>query len=149
MPYLDYDRSGKKREYRCTAYTLFLYEQTFPENDVAARRGITGDMIRDVYNKIDMSAVEREKEEGKVVVHYDMDRWPAEIRAFWAMLKTAEQIAESKGKRHAKVPEWHDWILSTDAINARDISNAVFEEMQRGCFRAPKAEKAEGGSGEE
>ena len=145
MPYLDYDHSGKKREYRCTAYTMFIYEQTFPESDNAAKRGITGDIISDVLGKVPVD----DADGGGKYIRFDLDRWNAELRAFWTMLKTAEAIAEQKGKRHTKVPDWHSWILAAGEIDMSAISHAVVPELQKGCFRPAKAENPEEGDGEQ
>ena len=144
MPYLDYDHSGKKREYRCTAYTMLIYEQTFPESEKAEKRGITGDIISDVLGKVPVD----DASDGGKYIRFDLDRWNAELRAFWAMLKTAETIAERKGKRHANVADWHSWVLDAGEVDMQAISNAVVPELQKGCFRSPKAEEPEEGSTE-
>lgn len=124
MPFLDFDHTGTKWEYKASVYTLDLYEQQFG-----------GDLIQDVFGK-----VKAPNDTDNVILDFTSDNWNAEVRAFWCMLKTAEAIADAKGKRHKTVAPYSQWILSTDTIDLQEIGAAVVGECFRGFY--PAIEKA-------
>jgi hypothetical protein len=130
MPTIDYEHKGVEREYEATTYTLFIYEQEFK-----------GDLIKDVFGRIDVrNAAKNFDENGNMVaVDYTIDNWMAELRAFWAMLKTSEAIARRENRTVAQVPSFVEWCLCTSGIDMGEISQAVFDECQRGLFHAGAA----------
>ena len=129
MAYIDYDGCGE-REIVATAYTLLIYEQEFKR-----------DMIKDVFGRIDLrkAALNYDKDGNPVVMDYTMDDWNAELRALWALLRTAQELATRKGEKRDAVPSFQKWVMDTGAIDMQLVSNAVVEECQRGFFRAGAA----------
>jgi len=134
MPKIDYENDGTQHEYEATTYTLVLYEQEFKR-----------DMIKDVFGRIDVrAAAQNFDEDGNMVaMDYTIDNWNAELRAFWAMLKTSEAIARSDGKMAEAVPPFVQWCLKTRSIDMGQVSQAVFDECQRGLFRSGAADSEE------
>ena len=127
MPKIDYEHNGTEHEYEATTYTLMVYEQEFKK-----------DLIKDVFGRIDTrAAVDNFNESGEMIVaDYTIDNWNAELRAFWSMLKTSEAIARSEGRMIETVPPFMQWCLKTRSIDMGEISSTVFDECQRGLFRA-------------
>lgn len=134
MPKVDYEHNGIEREYEATTYTLVIYEQEFKK-----------DLIKDVFGRIDLSAASRNVDsEGNIIAwDYTIDNWNAELRAFWAMLKTSEAIARREKRPILAVPPFAEWSLTTRSINMGEISQLVFDECQRGLFRAGAADSDE------
>lgn len=127
MPKVDYEHINIPREYEATTYTLLVYEQEFKR-----------DLIKDVFGRIDIrNAARNFDEDGNVVaVDYTIDNWMGELRAFWAMLKTSEAIAKREHRACLPVPSFVEWCISTRSIDMGEISKLVYEECQRGLFRA-------------
>lgn len=136
MPKIDYERNGVEREYEATTYTLVVYEQEFKS-----------DLIKDVFGKIDLrNAQSLVDDEGNiVVVDYTSDNWIAELKAFWAMLKTSEAIARRENRPCLQVPSFVEWCITTRSIDMGELSRIVITELNRGLFRAgaTEADKAE------
>lgn len=134
MPFIDYEANGTEHEYEATTYTLMVYEQEFKR-----------DLIKDVFGRIDIrSASENFDEDGNVVaMDYTIDNWNAELRAFWAMLRTSMEIARSEGRIYERVPPFPQWCLATRSIDMGQVSQAVFDECQRGLFRTGAAASEE------
>ena len=130
MPTIDYEHNGVEREYEATTYTLVLYEQEFKS-----------DLIKDVFGRIDIrNAAKNFDEDGNMIaIDYTMDNWMANIKAFWAMLKTSEAIARRENRVSTQVPSFVEWCLSTRGIDMSEISQTVFDECQRGLFHAGAA----------
>lgn len=131
MAKIDYERNGVEREYEATTYTLVVYEQEFKS-----------DLIKDIFGRIDVrNAAKNFDENGNLVaMDYTIDNWNAELRAFWAMLKTSEAIAKADGRPAEMVPPFIQWCLKTRSIDMGQISQTVFDECQRGLFRAGAAD---------
>lgn len=131
MPKVDYENNGVEREYEATTYTLVVYEQEFGK-----------DLIKDVFGRIDVrKAIENFDSEGNMVVmDYTVDNWNAELRAFWAMLKTSEAICKRENRPCLAIPSYPQWCLETRSIDMSQISQLVFEECQRGLFRSGAAD---------
>ena len=91
-----------------------------------------------MFGRIDTrAAVDNFNESGEMIVaDYTIDNWNAELRAFWSMLKTSEAIARSEGRMIEAVPPFMQWCLKTRSIDMGEISSTVFDECQRGLFRA-------------
>ena len=127
MPTIDYENSGVEHEYEATTYTLVVYEQEFK-----------ADLIKDVFGRIDIrKAASNYDESGNIIaMDYTIDNWNAELRAFWAMLRTSQEIARSEGRKAEVVPPFVQWCLKTRSIDMGQVSKAVFDECQRGLFRS-------------
>lgn len=136
MPFIDYENDGTEHEYEATTYTLMLYEQEFKR-----------DLIKDVFGRIDIrNAAKNFDEDGNMVaMDYTIDNWMAELRAFWAMLRTSYEIARSEGRVAAQVPPFVQWCLKTRSIDMGQVSQAVWDECQRGLFRSGAAASEETG----
>ena len=134
MPKIDYAHDGTEHEYEATTYTLVVYEQEFKK-----------DLIKDVFGRIDITqAVRNIDDDGNVIaMDYTMDNWTAYPRAFWAMLRTSEEICRREGRKHEAVPSFVQWCLDTRGIDMGELSQAVFDECQRGLFRAGAADSEE------
>ena len=136
MPRIDYQHDGHEHEYEATTYTLMVYEQEFK-----------ADLIKDVFGRIDIrNAAKNFDEDGNMIaMDYTIDNWMAELRAFWAMLRTSSEIARSEGRFAESVPSFAQWCLKTRSIDMGQVSQAVFNECQRGLFRSGAAASEETG----
>ena len=136
MPFIDYEADGTEHEYEATTYTLMVYEQEFKK-----------DLIKDVFGRIDTRQAQSNfDEEGNLVAwDYTIENWNAELRAFWAMLRTSSEIARADGRRYETVPPFVQWCLRTRSIDMGQVSQAVFNECQRGLFRSGAAASEETG----
>lgn len=134
MPKIDYENNGTEHEYEATTYTLVIYEQEFKK-----------DLIKDVFGRIDIrNAAKNFDDDGNMVaMDYTIDNWMGELRAFWAMLKTSSEIARSEGRQFEMVPPFVQWCIRTRSIDMGQISQAVFDECQRGLFRSGAADSEE------
>lgn len=134
MPKIDYENNGTEHEYEATTYTLVIYEQEFKK-----------DLIKDVFGRIDIrNAAKNFDDDGNMVaMDYTIDNWMGELRAFWAMLKTSSEIARSEGRQFESVPPFVQWCIRTRSIDMGQISQAVFDECQRGLFRSGAADSEE------
>lgn len=130
---IDYDGTGE-REAIATAYTLMLYEQEFK---AANTRGVTGDLICDVYGTIDLKKAKAQYDAlgNLVVLDYTNDNWNAYLRALWAMLRTASESARSRGIDAQLTPRFNEWVKGVGQVNMSDVMDAVIEECNRGFFR--------------
>ena len=137
MPFVDYDGSGE-REYMATAYTLALYEQEFRHPDSGKPRSL----IADVFGRIDLrDALKNFDDEGNLIaIDYTLDNWEGELRAFWAMLKTAYEVRKREGKDVPVVGSYTDWCLTCGQIDMKEISKLVVTEAQAGFFRPRTAD---------
>lgn len=127
MPKIDYERNGVEREYEATTYTLVLYEQEFK-----------GDLIKDVFGKVDLRNAQTllDDDGNIVVIDYTSDNWMAELKAFWAMLKTSEAICRRENRPCLVVPSFIEWTQATRSIDMAELSRIVVTELNRGLFRA-------------
>lgn len=137
---IDYDGTGE-REAIATAYTLMLYEQEFKGSDA---KGVTGDLISDVYGTIDLKKAKSQYDAlgNLVVLDYTNDNWNAYLRALWAMLRTASESARSRGIDAQLTPRFSEWVRGVGKVNMSEIMDAVIEECNRGFFR-PSATDSE------
>jgi hypothetical protein len=133
-----------EREFRCTYWTLTVYEQEFRDDPC---RGVTGDLIADVFGKIratDESLGFHLDEDGNLdalVIDYTLTNWNVEKRALWAMLRTQSDIDQKRGRESERVPSYAEWegTLVECEPDLRELSNAICGELQRGLFRAGAA----------
>lgn len=147
----DIDGSGE-REYAASAYTMLVYEQEFGRS-----------LIKDFYGKVDLRdadgqlvtadyverALSEALPEGKrlpkatselvrkafpayvtAVIDYTQDNWEAGLRCMWAMMRTADEAAG------AKTVPYRQWVAGLGPVNMSEVSQAVYQETQRGLFRA-------------
>lgn len=129
MPTIDYLHEGKEHEYRATIRTLAIYETNFDR-----------DLIKDVLGHVEPGkSMMGEDDDGNITyIDYTINNWGAYPRAFWAMLKTAEEIARRERREHEKVPPYEEW---QDAqIDLYEISAAVITECNRGLFHTGAAD---------
>lgn len=136
MAYIDFDGSGEQ-EILATAYTTVLYEQEFKS-----------DIIKDIFGRIDLRhAASNFDESGNVVViDYTIDDWNAELRALWALLKTAYEVSKRNGEKRKRVPGFTEWVMGIGPIDFHAISRDVVAECERGFFRAGASEEADAGA---
>lgn len=129
------------KEFRCTAWTQVIYEHEFCNDK---NSNVTGDIIGDVMWKYRVSSKDIEiTPEGELIttIDYTRENRPAQMRALWAMLKTAEEIAVEDGKECEPVPSYEEWTKSLLKCEADwgEVSMQIGQELQRGLFRSGAA----------
>lgn len=109
-----------------TAYTLVIYEQEFGGRD----------LIADVFGRH-----EGEDDGGKVVVDFTADNWLSELRAAWAMVRTAYDLAYDRGDAapNAKPKPFREWVKGVGKLNMRSLSVALLTECMDGFFHSGAA----------
>lgn len=111
-----------------TAHTLVLYEQEFKS-----------DLIKDVFGKREQA----EDSDGSTVVLFDytVDNWNDELKALWAMAKTANDIANDAGEVAPKdrITSYTKWVRGLGKVNMRDVANAVVSCCMDGFFHTGAA----------
>ena len=142
-----------EQEIRCTAWTFVIYEQEFHSDPV---EGITGDLIADAMGKIivtsdDLISVNEDGAFVTVVEDYTRVDWNATMRGLWAMLRTAVDISQSKGRTGAQIGSYDDWTRSLLEVepDMQEVRRIVGEELQRGLFRAGAAASGKTSEGQE
>ena len=120
----DYDDSGKEREVVFSAYTLMVYEQEFKKG-----------LIEDVYGRI---AVPNKNVGETLIADYTIDNWQAYVRALWAGLKAASDLAIADRRATEMVPPYSEWCMKVPSLNLADLSKFVLDGCNRGLFR-PRA----------
>lgn len=130
-----------ERELMCTAWTMVVYEQEFRDKD-----GNPADLIADTMGKIivtseDLLTVNEDGAFVTLVEDYTRFDWNATLKALWALLKTAYDVAISEGRRIEAVPSWDEWSRSllTCEPDMQEVRTVVVRELQRGLFRAGAA----------
>lgn len=109
-----------------TAYTLVLYEQEFGGRD----------LIADVFGRH-----EGNDEGGSVVVDFTSDNWLSELRAVWAMVRTAYDLAYDRGDAapNAKPKPFREWVKGVGKLNMNELSSAIVSECLDGFFHSGAA----------
>ena len=122
--FIDIDGSGPV-EITATLYTLSLYEQEFG-----------GDLIKDVFGRHT-----KDEADDEVLIDMTTNNWNAEIKALWAMVKTAADLKDVGGDlaRNDRVPSFKKWRKTVGNINVREIADAVVEEALDGFFHTGAA----------
>lgn len=122
--FIDIDGSGPV-EITATLYTLSLYEQEFG-----------GDLIKDVFGRHTKDEADEE-----VLIDMTTNNWNAEIKALWAMVKTAADLKDERGDLapNDRVPSFKKWRKTVGKINVREIADAVVEEALDGFFHTGAA----------
>lgn len=121
---IDIDGSGEV-EITATLYTLVIYEQEFHS-----------DLIKDVFGNAGDGGSSDKK-----LFDFTTDNWGAEVKALWAMLKTANELADDRGEIAPKdrVPQFRKWVKGIGKVNMKSISDAVFIESMDGFFHSGAA----------
>lgn len=120
----DYDGSGKEHEIIASAHTLMVYEQQF-------KRG----MIEDVFSKVRIDEDDFDDDGTMLVADYTIDHWDKYVKALWAMLKAASDLARAEGREYEKVPSFDEWSVRVTNLDMQELSLVVVTECQRGFFR--------------
>ena len=109
-----------------TAYTLVLYEQEFGGRD----------LIADVFGRH-----EGKDEGGSVVVDFTSDNWLSELRAVWAMVRTAYDLAYDRGDAapNDKPKPFREWVKGVGKLDMRKLSVALVTECMDGFFHTGAA----------
>ena len=81
-----------------TALTPAIYEAEFG-----------GDIIKDIFGKL---TLEDAQADANKVLDFTTENWGVMQKAFWAMLRTASEIAAFDGREHEDVPHFRQWLLS-------------------------------------
>jgi hypothetical protein len=73
------------------------------------------------------------------------------MRALWAMLRTAMDIANSKGRVGAQIGSYDDWTRSLLEVepDMQEVRRTVGKELQRGLFRTGAAASGKTSEGQE
>lgn len=124
MATINYDGKGE-HEAIMSAHTLVIYEQEFKSG-----------LIEDVYGRIVVPETEKS---GLVVADYTIDNWLAYIKALWAMLKTASDLAKARGLKAEEVASFDEWSMDAVEIDLSQVSSFVLTQCQKGLFRAGAA----------
>lgn len=139
MATIDYGTG--EREMRCTAWTLVVYEQEFKSADE-----VRGDLIADTMGKViatsdDVLTVNDDGAFVTVVEDYTRVDWNATMRALWAMLRTAADIAQSKGQPYVPTGSYDEWTRTLLEVepDMHAVRKEVVRELQRGLFRSGAA----------
>lgn len=109
-----------------TAYTLVLYEQEFGGRD----------LIADVFGR------HEGKDDGKsLVVDFTSDNWLSELRAVWAMVRTAYDLAYDRGDAapNDKPKPFREWVKGVGKLDMRRLSVALVTECMDGFFHSGAA----------
>lgn len=118
----DYDGSGTERDVMFSAYTLIVYEQEFKKG-----------LIEDVYGRITVPSTD----EGETLVaDYTIDNWQAYVKALWAGLKAASDLADADRVKHEPVPPYREWCMRVPSLDFGDLSRFVLDCCNKGLFRA-------------
>lgn len=125
MLFYDYDGSGKEHEVLFSAYTLMVYEQEFKKG-----------LIEDVYGRVE---VPQRDPNTTVLMDYSIDNWQSYLRALWAGLKAASDLARAEHRQSESVPSYSDWLLHVGAVDMSELSRFVLDGCNRGFFRAGAA----------
>lgn len=124
-----------------TAYTLVIYEQEFGGRD----------LISDVFGKHDGKDEGDEKPDGdepdaggRIVVDFTSDNWLSELRAVWAMVRTAYDIAYDRGDAapNARPKPFKEWVKGVGKLDMRKLSLALITECMDGFFHTGAAASA-------
>ena len=113
-------------EMLATMYTLLVYEQEFGS-----------DPIKDVFGKHQVE----QGGETVLTIDYTQENWFEETRLLWAMVKTANDLADERGDvaPNDRTPPYRKWVKKVGKVNMRDIANAVIGEAVDGFFHTGAA----------
>lgn len=156
----DIDGSGE-RELVCSPYTMMLYEQEFNKSIVADVYGeidlkggktevVTAEYVADRLTAALDDGKQLPKTTLKLIsaafpvevvtkLDYTADNWEAYLRAYWAMLKTADE------KNGTATASFRTWVACLGPVDMREVSNVVYSCMEDGIFhsRASRLRDAE------
>ena len=115
-----------KVEAVATAYTLVIYEQEFGGRD----------LISDVFGR------HEDEGDGKnAVIDFTSDNWLHELRAAWAMVRTAYDLAYDRGDAapNDKPKPFREWVKGIGKLDMRELSLALVTECMDGFFHSGAA----------
>lgn len=109
-----------------TAYTLVVYEQEFGGRD----------LISDVFGRHD-----DEGDGGNAVIDFTSDNWLSELRAAWAMVRTAYDLAYDRGDAapNDKPKPFREWVRGVGKLDMHSLSAALVTECLDGFFHSGAA----------
>ena len=109
-----------------TAYTLGIYEEEFGGRD----------LIADVFGRH-----EGEDDGKSLVVDFTSDNWLSELRAVWAMVRTAYDLAYDRGDAapNDKPKPFREWVKGVGKLDMRRLSVALVTECMDGFFHSGAA----------
>ena len=113
-------------EMLATMYTLLVYEQEFGS-----------DPIKDVFGKHQI-----DHGDGTVLtIDYTQENWVEETKLLWAMVKTANDLADERGEVAPKdrTPSYKKWVKRVGKVDMHEIANAVITEAVEGFFHSGAA----------
>ena len=110
-----------------TARTLVIFEQEFGG----------GDLVGEVFGRHEGS----DDGSGGVVIDFTSENWLSELKALWAMVCTAYEIAYDRGDAapNARPARFGEWVKGVGKLNMRDVSTAVVAECIDGFFHSGAA----------
>lgn len=118
----DYDGSGKEREVLFSAYTMMVYEQEFKVG-----------LIEDMYGRI----VVPERDPGSTVLaDYTIDNWQSYLKALWAGLKAASDLARAEHRDYEVIPPYKEWLIHVTTVDMGELSRFILDACNRGLFRS-------------
>lgn len=116
-----------------TAYTLVIYEQEFKGRD----------LIADVFGKSDVKSDGKGdgEDDGTVVIDFTSERWLNDLRALWAMVVTAYELAYDRGDAapNDRPKPFMEWAKGIGKVNMRSITYALLGECMDGFFHTGAA----------
>lgn len=109
-----------------TAYTLVIYEQEFGGRD----------LISDVFGRHD-----GKDSDESVVVDFTADNWLHELRAAWAMVRTAYDLAYDRGDAapNDRPKPFREWVKGVGKLDMHALSLALVTECMDGFFHSGAA----------
>ena len=109
-----------------TAYTLVVYEQEFGG----------ADLIGDVFGRH-----EGEDDGDRVVIDFTSENWLAELRALWAMVVTAYELAYDRGDAapNDRPKRFAEWVKGVGKLDMRQLSYQLAAECMDGFFHTGAA----------
>lgn len=137
--FIDIDGTGEV-EILATAYTLVIYEQEFhsdPIKDVFGKHQLDGE-------KAGVKDAAAAGSAATLYLDFTQENWVEETRLLWAMVKTANVLADDRGDvaPNDRVPGYMEWMKRVGKVNMRDIADAVFDEAVDGFFHTGAAVSA-------
>lgn len=142
--FIDIDGTGEV-EILATAYTLVIYEQEFhsdPIKDVFGKHQLDGDKAGE--KGVGKDAAAADGSAATLYLDFTQENWIEETRLLWAMVKTANVLADDRGDvaPNDRVPGYREWMKRVGKVNMRDIADAVFDEAVDGFFHTGAAVSA-------
>lgn len=168
MPIVSIDDSGREYEAMASVFTLSIYEQEFSTDKRGGHASLIGEVFgridlsdggtRELVTaEFVTGRLEAAMPAGKALpkttrdlvarafpayveaaLDYTQDHWEAYLRAFWAMVRTADAVRAQKDPTAApQVPaSYLDWAAGMGAVDMNAVSAFVIGECSKAYFRA-------------